>query len=159
MLCKSCSSSHTENNKIDFAIFGFFYELISNLQSTGPLRKTGKNLLMPRPLKLLKIHKYALAFITQALGNTSPSQQYPSRRGKLRSGRRRQTSERDGRLDSRRDESRSDRIIPLPHPHPYFFCRMWSGADITWMWLRMRIFSDVGYGVESDRVRSGYKLI
>jgi hypothetical protein len=148
MLCKSCSSSHTENNKIDFAIFGFFYELISNLQSTGPLRKTGKNLLMPRPLKLLKIHKYALAFITQALGNTSPSQQYPSRRGKLRSGRRRQTSERDGRLDSRRDESGSDRIIPLPHLHPYFF--VGCGAE--------QILHGCGYGCGffpmSDMVRS-----
>jgi hypothetical protein len=36
-----------------------------------------------------------------------------------------------------------------------FFCRMCSGADIT----RMRIFSDVGYGAESDRCRSRCGLI
>jgi hypothetical protein len=35
------------------------------------------------------------------------------------------------------------------------FCRMWSGADIT----RMRIYSDVGYGAESDRSQSGCGLI
>jgi hypothetical protein len=40
-----------------------------------------------------------------------------------------------------------------------FFCRMWSGADITQMWLRMQIFSDVGYGAESDGLRSGCRLI
>jgi hypothetical protein len=28
MLCRSYSSSHTEHNKIRFAIFGFFYDLI-----------------------------------------------------------------------------------------------------------------------------------
>jgi hypothetical protein len=42
---------------------------------------------------------------------------------------------------------------------PTFFCRMWSGVDITRMRLRMRIFSDVGYGAESDRLRSRCGLI
>jgi hypothetical protein len=39
------------------------------------------------------------------------------------------------------------------------FFRMWSGADITRMRLRMQVFSDVGYGVESDQCRSGCGLI
>jgi hypothetical protein len=55
MLCKSCSSSHTEHNKIGFAIFGFFYKLILNLQSTGPQSKTGKNLLLPNPLESFEL--------------------------------------------------------------------------------------------------------
>jgi hypothetical protein len=39
------------------------------------------------------------------------------------------------------------------------FCRIWSDADITRMRLRMRIYSDVGYGAESDRSRSGLRCI
>jgi hypothetical protein len=33
-----------------------------------------------------------------------------------------------------------------------FFYGMWSGADITRMRLRMRIFSDVEYGAERMRI-------
>jgi hypothetical protein len=40
-----------------------------------------------------------------------------------------------------------------------FFCRMWIGVDIARMRLRMQIFSDIGYGAESDRLRSGCRLI
>jgi hypothetical protein len=76
MLCVSCSSSHTEHNKIRFAIFGFFNELIWNLQVTGSNNKTG-NLLALSPLELLNLHSYALAFNTQAPGENSPSQLYP----------------------------------------------------------------------------------
>jgi hypothetical protein len=39
------------------------------------------------------------------------------------------------------------------------FYRMWSEADITRMRLRVRIYSDAGYGAESDRSRSGWGLI
>jgi hypothetical protein len=60
-----------------FAIFGFFCELIWNLQVTGSNNKIGKNLLALSPLGLLNLHKYALAFNTQALGKNSPSQLYP----------------------------------------------------------------------------------
>jgi hypothetical protein len=77
MLCRNCKSSHTEHNKIGFAIFGFFYELIWNLQVTGSLHKTGKNLIALSPLELLNLHNYALAFNTQAPGANSPSQLYP----------------------------------------------------------------------------------
>jgi hypothetical protein len=41
--------------KIGFAIFGFFYELILNLQVTGSNHKTGKNILALGPLELLKL--------------------------------------------------------------------------------------------------------
>jgi hypothetical protein len=48
---------------------------------------------MPRSLKLLKLHKSALGFCTQALGERSPSQPYPSaaeqarrRRGRVGGG-------------------------------------------------------------------------
>jgi hypothetical protein len=77
MLWESCSSSHTEHNKIGFAIFGFFYKLIWNLQVTGSFHKTGKNLIALSPLGLLNLHKYALAFNTQVPRANSPSQLYP----------------------------------------------------------------------------------
>jgi hypothetical protein len=77
MLCRNCSPSHTEQRKIRFAIFGFFYDFILNLQVIEPKSQNWKNLLMPRSLKLLKIHKPALGFCTQALGKRSPSQPYP----------------------------------------------------------------------------------
>jgi hypothetical protein len=32
--CRFCSSSYTEHNKIGFAIFGFLYDFILNLQGT-----------------------------------------------------------------------------------------------------------------------------
>jgi hypothetical protein len=60
-------------------------------------------------------------------------------------------------MNRSRDENGSDRIMPLPHPHPYFF--VGCGADIIRMQLRMWIFSDVGYGAESDPCRSGCGLI
>jgi hypothetical protein len=77
MLCKSGSSSYTEHNKIGFSSFGFFYKLIWNLQGTGSNNKTRKNLIAPSPLGLLNLHKYALAFNTQAPGENPPSQLYP----------------------------------------------------------------------------------
>jgi hypothetical protein len=76
MLCKSSSSSYTEHNKIGFSIFGFFYELIWNLQVTGSIHKIGKNLIALSPFELLNFHNHALAFSTQALGANSPSQLY-----------------------------------------------------------------------------------
>jgi hypothetical protein len=46
-----------------------------------------------------------------------------------------------------RDENGSDRIISLPHPHPYFFvkcgaelilhgCRIWCGVKSVAEWMR-----------------------
>jgi hypothetical protein len=77
VLCRNCSSSYTEHNKIGFAVFGFFYELILNLQVIGSNNKNWKNLLALRPLRLLKLHNQTLAFNTQTLGDKSPSQLYP----------------------------------------------------------------------------------
>jgi hypothetical protein len=42
MLCRNCSPSHTEHRKIGFAIFGFLYYFILNLQVTGPNSQTGR---------------------------------------------------------------------------------------------------------------------
>jgi hypothetical protein len=39
ILCRICSSSYTEYNKIGFAIFGFFYNFIFNLQGTAKTLK------------------------------------------------------------------------------------------------------------------------
>jgi hypothetical protein len=101
MLCGSCSSSHTENNKIGFAIFGFFCELIWSLQVTGRINKTGKNLIALSPLGILSLHKYALAFNAQAPGKNSPSQLYPpaAEQARRRRGRARGRKQARGMID------------------------------------------------------------
>jgi hypothetical protein len=77
ILCRNCSSSYTERNKIGFEIFGFFYDFILNLQITGSRGKSWKNLLALGPLELSKPYKQTLGFYTQTLENNSPSQSYP----------------------------------------------------------------------------------
>jgi hypothetical protein len=68
ILCKNCSSSYTKHNKIGFAIFGFFYDFILNLQTTGSKGENWKNLLAHKPSELLKLHNHPLGSNTQALG-------------------------------------------------------------------------------------------
>jgi hypothetical protein len=102
MLRGRCSYSHTEHNKIGFAIFGFFYELIWNLQVTGPINKTGMNLIALSSLGLLYLHKYALTFNTKAPGENSPSQLYPptAEQARRRRGRARGRKQAWGMIDS-----------------------------------------------------------
>jgi hypothetical protein len=69
MLRESCSSGHTEHKKIGFAIFGFFYDFISNLQATRSKSESWKNLLALKPSELLKLHNHTLGSNTQALGD------------------------------------------------------------------------------------------
>jgi hypothetical protein len=38
MLCRNCSSSHTEHNKIGFAIFGITYDFICILQVVAEIQ-------------------------------------------------------------------------------------------------------------------------
>jgi hypothetical protein len=64
MLCKSCRSSHTEHNKIRFAIFGFFYNFKLNLQGAFETHKRVKNHFAKRPLESSRAHRYALGFRT-----------------------------------------------------------------------------------------------
>jgi hypothetical protein len=52
MLCKRCRPSQKEHNKIRFAIFGFFYDLIRNLQVTAKTLQGGKNLIALGSLEL-----------------------------------------------------------------------------------------------------------
>jgi hypothetical protein len=51
MLCKSCRPSHTEHNKIGFTIFGFFYDLILNLQVAAKTLNKGRIILRRDPWK------------------------------------------------------------------------------------------------------------
>jgi hypothetical protein len=55
--CESCRSSHTEHNKIWFAIFVFFYDFIWNLKVSGSTQKGRKNILSQGSLELLDLHK------------------------------------------------------------------------------------------------------
>jgi hypothetical protein len=84
MLWESCSFSHTEHNKIGFAIFGLFYELILNLQDTGSIHKTVKNLFSPDPLKLLNSHRKALGISAGVLKRLKSSRVYPPTAGRAR---------------------------------------------------------------------------
>jgi hypothetical protein len=70
MLCKSGRSSYTEHNKIRFAIFGFSYELIWNLQVSGSNNKTGKNLIALSPLGLLNLHNMPSQLTRRPPGQT-----------------------------------------------------------------------------------------
>jgi hypothetical protein len=52
---KSCSSCYTEHNKIEFAIFGFFCDLLWILQGAAETLKRGRNLFASRPLERSKV--------------------------------------------------------------------------------------------------------
>jgi hypothetical protein len=86
ILCRNCNSSYTEHNKIGFAIFGFFYDFILNLQYTGSKSKSWKNLLALKPSELLKFHNYTLGSNTQALGENLLHNRTLPRRSKLAGG-------------------------------------------------------------------------
>jgi hypothetical protein len=60
MLQKSCSSSYIEHNKIEFAIFGFFYDFILNLKVAAITHKGGKNHFACGPWKDLWVHNKVL---------------------------------------------------------------------------------------------------
>jgi hypothetical protein len=64
--CNSCSSSHTEHNKIGFAFFGLFKILYGfyKLQST---HKRVKNHFAHRPLERLKWSQLCPSFAQKAL--------------------------------------------------------------------------------------------
>jgi hypothetical protein len=57
MLCRICRFSHTEHNKIGFAIFGFFYDLIWILQVAAKTHKRGRTNFHEDPWKVLKDHR------------------------------------------------------------------------------------------------------
>jgi hypothetical protein len=64
MLCRKCSSSHTENNKIGFEIFGVFCDLICILQVAAETQQRGRNILRVAPWKVSKDHRQALPLRT-----------------------------------------------------------------------------------------------
>jgi hypothetical protein len=47
--CRICSSSYTEHNKIGFAIFGFLYDFILNLQGTVKTLEEWRHFMHPAP--------------------------------------------------------------------------------------------------------------
>jgi hypothetical protein len=51
VLCRKCSSSHKEHKKIDFTIYGFFCDLIWNLQDPAKTLKRGRFHFQPGPRK------------------------------------------------------------------------------------------------------------
>jgi hypothetical protein len=64
MFRESCSSSYTEQNKTDFAFFGFVYDFIQFFKAAAKTQHKVKNLLSPHPLEVLNLHKTALAINT-----------------------------------------------------------------------------------------------
>jgi hypothetical protein len=51
---ESCSSCYTEHNKIGFAIFGFFWDLLWILQGSAKIQKGVRNFLQTDPWKELQ---------------------------------------------------------------------------------------------------------
>jgi hypothetical protein len=72
--CRCCSSTHTEHKKTGFAIFGFFYDFIWNLQGIAKTHKEGRFFLHTGPRK-------DLIFTTMPSNLTarSPSTKIPHR--------------------------------------------------------------------------------
>jgi hypothetical protein len=52
---ESCSSCYTEHRKIEFAIFGFFYDFILNLQVAAKTHQRGRIFLALGSLELFNI--------------------------------------------------------------------------------------------------------
>jgi hypothetical protein len=80
ILCRNCSSSYTEHNKIGFAIFGFFYDFIWVLQFSGTTQKRRKNLLSQESLEV-----FNFTTLPSALTHR-PSNSNSSHRGALGGG-------------------------------------------------------------------------
>jgi hypothetical protein len=72
MLCRNCSSRYTKHHKIGFAIFGFFYDFILNLQVTTKTHQRVKNHITKRPLEVSNLHKSALGLRTDPWGEPRP---------------------------------------------------------------------------------------
>jgi hypothetical protein len=86
MLWGSCSFSQTEYNKVGFAIFGFFCELIWNLQVTGSNNKIGKNLLALSPWDFWTFTSMPSHLTRRPLGKTPLHNSTLPRRSKLAGG-------------------------------------------------------------------------
>jgi hypothetical protein len=50
---ESCSSSYTEHKKVEFAIFGFFYDFIRFFKVVGKTHKRGRYILLEDPWNFL----------------------------------------------------------------------------------------------------------
>jgi hypothetical protein len=99
MLCKSCMFSHTEHNTIGFAIFGFLYDFIWNLQVLFKAHKGVKNLISLRPLETFHFHNSTLSSNNQAPTRTLPSHIHPQRWGWARCRRGRARAGKQATLD------------------------------------------------------------
>jgi hypothetical protein len=60
MCCRNCSSSQREHNKIGLAVFGFFCDLIRNLQDPAKTLKGVRSILRVGPWKISNLHRSAL---------------------------------------------------------------------------------------------------
>jgi hypothetical protein len=94
MLGESCSSSHTDHNKIGFAIFGFFCDFIQILQVAAKNTQRGKNHFAHRPSERLKSSQICPRFAQNSLKvsvalQCSPRGQGAARLAGFRRGRRR----------------------------------------------------------------------
>jgi hypothetical protein len=86
MFGESCSSSYTEQNKIEFAFFGLFYNFISNLQVAVETQQGVKNHFARRHLELFEPHKSTLAFSTKNPTRLKPMHRDAGGAGELAAG-------------------------------------------------------------------------
>jgi hypothetical protein len=83
MLCRKCSSSDTEHNKIGLAFFGFFCNLICILQLAAETQQRVKKHFARRPLELLNLTELSSVFNTQVPTNTKMQHRGPDGVGEL----------------------------------------------------------------------------
>jgi hypothetical protein len=86
MFQESCSFGCTEHSKIKFAIFGFFYDFILNLQVSAITHKGVKIHFAKDPLELFESHKATLAFRTQNPTRMKSQHRGPGGAGELAAG-------------------------------------------------------------------------
>jgi hypothetical protein len=74
MLCKRCSSTHMEYNKIGVAFFWFFCEFLRILQTLVKAHKRGKNLITKRSLETFRTSQEFPRFAQKTLERSHASQ-------------------------------------------------------------------------------------
>jgi hypothetical protein len=86
MFWESCSFGCAEHRKIEFAIFGFFYDFILNLQVSAITHKGVKIHFAKDPLELFESNKNTLDFSTQNPTRMKSQHRGPVSAGELAAG-------------------------------------------------------------------------
>jgi hypothetical protein len=81
MFWESCSSSYTENNKIEFAIFGFSYDFIRFFKVIAKTHKRGRYILLEDPWNFLNLTNLPLPLAHRTLQDLNQCTGIPAAQG------------------------------------------------------------------------------